>query len=154
MIAPRADHGIRKALLARVFIDHAQRPQQPLRVAVQLDDLVALRPAPTALERLRLALLLMDRPASARGLRSPSARAAIQQLLVHVLRRRGQEDHHRAFDRVLVRHQLAALRVFAGRGDLQPAFATATASAHRRRVRAPCCSAMARILCLRSVSPM
>ena len=117
VIAPRADHGIGKGLLLDVFIDDAQRSEQSLGIALQLNDLgaVVLRPHP--LDGLCLALLLVDRLGLLPLLVHREHDAAIQQLLVHVIRRGGQEDHHRAFHRVVVRHVLAAHRVFAGGRD-------------------------------------
>ena len=78
-------------------------------------DRVAVLPLEQPFDRLRLALHAMD------GLRLLAVfvdredHAAVQHLLVEIDGRRGQEDHHRPFDAVLMRQQAARRRVFAGR---------------------------------------
>ena len=119
VVAPCPRHGIREAALLQAFDHHIDRAQEPLRVAVQAHDLVPPRPRLQAFERLRLALLLMDGLGLFAVLVDRQHKAAIHQFLVHLVRRRRQEQHHRPLHRVLVRNQLAAHRVFAGAGDIQ-----------------------------------
>jgi hypothetical protein len=89
---------------------------------MQLHDPGPLAPCPQALGSARFALLPMDRPRLFAFLVHRERNAAVQQLLVHLVCCGREEEHHRAFDHVLVRHVLAAHRVFAGRGDIQLAF--------------------------------
>jgi tRNA C32,U32 (ribose-2'-O)-methylase TrmJ len=46
VIAARARHRIREALIFQVLDDHLHRAQEPLCIAVQADDLVLTHPAP------------------------------------------------------------------------------------------------------------
>ena len=123
IIAPRPRRRIREVgHLHGMVVCNLDGPEQPLRVAMQPHHLRAVAPRPQSLDGLRFALLLMDRPRLFLLFIHAQHQAAVQQLLVHVLRGRGQEDHHRAFDQVFMRHHLSVHRVFAGRCDLELAF--------------------------------
>ena len=79
-------------------------------------DFFALVPGQQAFEGLRLALLLVDRLRLRAVLVHGQHQAAIQKLFVQVYRRRGEEEHHRAFDAILVRDEppvVASLPVLA-----------------------------------------
>src|SRR5208283_730269 len=122
VIAPRADHVVGKGLLVRVLVHHADGLEQPLRVAVQPDQRGAFLPRPQTIDGLRLALLPVNGARLLAVLVDREHDATIQQFFVHVVRRRGEKEHHRAFHAVLVCHVLTAHRVLAGGGDLQHAF--------------------------------
>ena len=119
VVAACARHGVREAAFLQALDDHIDRAQETLRIAVQAHDLVPPPPRFQPVERLRFALLLMDGLGLLPVLIHRQHETAVHQFLVHLVRRRGQEEHHRAFDCVLVRNVLAAHRVFAGRGDIQ-----------------------------------
>jgi len=76
-----------------------------------------------AVERALDALQAMD----GLGLRAPLVHAqhnaAVQQLFVDLDGRRRQEDHHRTFHAVLLRHEVAGVGVLAGARNGQLAFA-------------------------------
>ena len=123
VVAPGPGHGIGEAAFLQALNRHIDRAQEPLRVAMQANDLVPPPPRFQPFERLRLALLLMDGLGLFAVLIHCQHETAVHQFLVHLVRRRGQEQHHRPLHRVLVRNQLAAHRVFAGTGDIQLALA-------------------------------
>ena len=111
-----------EAHFERVRVGDRKRTQQPLRVAMHGKDVDALLACPESLQRLRLALLLVNRPRLRLVLVHRQHHATVQQLFVDVDGRRGQEDHHRTLDPVFMRAQTARVRVLAGRGDAQLAF--------------------------------
>ena len=118
MIAPRPGQVVGEVgIVVHVIVDYGDGPQEPLRVAVQLHDLLPLPPRPESLDGLRFALLLVDGARLGLLFVHREHDAAIDQFLVYLLGRGGQEDHHRAFHDVFMRHQLAAHRVFARAGD-------------------------------------
>jgi hypothetical protein len=99
------------------------------------EDCTAVAPFEQPFERLRLALHPVDRAGLLAFFIDGEDQTAVQQLLVQLDRRRRQEDHHRAFDAVLVRDMTARFRVFAGRGDGQHALGLQQLQRVGRRVR-------------------
>ena len=72
-----------------------------------------LLPRPQPFERLRLALLFVDRLRLCAVLVHRQHQAAIQKFFVHVDRGRRQEDHHRPFHAILMRDEAACCGVLA-----------------------------------------
>ncbi|OQC68388.1 MAG: hypothetical protein BWX48_00059 [Verrucomicrobia bacterium ADurb.Bin006] len=107
----------------RERIDHGQRRQEPLRVAEFREQVFALLVREQARERAPLALHAMNALGLRRALVHRQRQTAVLQLLVQVNRGRRQEDHHRAFDVIFLRHHFAGRGVFAGAGDGEFAFA-------------------------------
>ena len=154
VIAPGARLRVEERQLPRVGIGDEDGLQEPLRVAMHGKDGAAVPPLEKPFKRLRLALHAMDglrlRPVFIDG----ENKTAIQHLLVEIDGRRRQEDHHRAFDAVLMREQAPRRRVFARAWRWSTRLRTATASTHRPRECTPSSSTMASTLCFKSCSPM
>ena len=74
-----------------------------------------MRPASVRRERCRC----LDRAGLLAALVDREHEAAIDQLLIHIDRSRGQEQHHRPLHPVLLGDQHAGRRVLAGGGDRQ-----------------------------------
>jgi hypothetical protein len=123
VVAARARQPVREAQLARIRIDYGDRPQQPLRVAMQRGNGLAAAPGQQAFERLRLTLPAVDGAGLLAVLVHRQRETAVEQLFVDLDGGGGEEDHHRAFDAVLMRDQAAGGRVLAGGSDRQHAFA-------------------------------
>ena len=79
-----------------IGVDHRQRFKETLGVLVELDHRLALVVGEQPVQRLALPLALVDRPGLLALLIHREHDAAVQQLLVHVDRRRGQHDRHGA----------------------------------------------------------
>ena len=113
VVAPRPGLAVEEGQFPRVRIGYEERLEQPLRVAMDCRIVFAVLPRQQPFERLRLALLFVD----GLGLRAVFVhrqhQAAIQQLFVQVYRRGGEEDHHRAFDAILMRDEPPRRGVFA-----------------------------------------
>ena len=122
VIAARARAIVEEGELVRVRIDHRQRPEQPLGVAMQADDVFPGLPREQAFQRAPGALQTVNRLGLLAVLVHREHQAAVEQLLVDLDRGGGQEDHHRTFDPVLLRHQVARGRILAGRCDSELAF--------------------------------
>ena len=123
LVAPGSHRLVRKGQARRVRAAHGDRPQQALGVLVQLADLRAPLAPDRALSRARQPLRLVNGDGLLPGLVHREHDAPVLQLLVEVDGGGGQEDRRRAFDVVLVGHQLARGRVLAGRGDGELALA-------------------------------
>ena len=122
VVAPGPRLRVVEGQLPRVGIDDRDRLQEPLRVAMHGKHRVAVPPPQQPFDRLRLALHSMDslrlRPVFIDG----ENKAAVQHFLVEIDGRGCQEDHHRAFDSILMGQQAPCRRVFAGAGDSQNTF--------------------------------
>ena len=90
---------------------------------MQPDNLAALVALQQSFERLGFPLQAMDCLRLLTVGVDGEHHAAIQQLLIDIDGRCGEEHHYRAFHAVLLRHQLARRRVLAGRSDAEHAFA-------------------------------
>ena len=121
---------------------------------MQREDRVPLPARQQAFERLLFPLQPVDRLRLLAVLVHRQHQAAIEQLLVDVDGRGGEEHHHRTFHAILMRDEPARLRVLARRCDRQHAFALqqlqrvggAAGALPLPRWPAPCA--------LRSISPM
>ena len=123
VVAPVARARRGKGQRRRERIDDVQRLQQPLRVAELFQQVFAFLVRDQARQRAALALHAMNAPGLLGALVHRQRQAAVLQLLVQVNGRGRQKNHHRAFNVIFLRHHLARLRVFAGAGDGQLAFA-------------------------------
>ena len=130
VVAPRPGPLRRERQLVGVGIHHGQRLQAAAaRCAAARSRSLPLLLQPQAFERPGLALQARGCARSAPGSRPPSAiRHRFCSSSSISIGRRRQEDHHRPFDVVFLRLHAARLRVLAGAGDGQFAFATAGAS--------------------------
>ena len=123
MISPGPGLVIEKGQLTREGISHVHRTQQPLRVAMHRQNVIAVAFGQQALKRLPLPLQPVNGACLLPVLVNRQHDAAIQKLFIDFDGRRRQKDHHRTFDAILVRDQTAVGRVFAGRSDGQLSFA-------------------------------
>ena len=114
VIAPRARAAVEEGQLARVGIHHQHGLQEPLRVAMHAEDFFALVPGQQPFDGLRFALLSVDRLRLRAVLVHGQHQTAVEKFFVEIDRRRGEEEHHRAFDAILVRDEPSGRGVFAG----------------------------------------
>ena len=108
---------VQKRELLRVRIRYEKRLQEALGVLVQRHHVPAVVVLQEAFERLRVPLTLVNRPRLLAPLVHGEHDAAVQKLLVHLERRRRQEDHHRALHAVFLRDEPPRRGVFARRCD-------------------------------------
>ena len=92
VIPPRPRSRIHEAQLLRVRIHDGKRPQEPLRVLLHLLDPPLALPREKSLQRLRPTLPPMDRLRLFPSFVHRQHETSIEQLLVHLDRRRRQED--------------------------------------------------------------
>jgi hypothetical protein len=123
VIPPGPGPAIQEAELGSEGVHHRDGRQQPLRVLMELDQPLALGAGQEAVQGPRRPLPLVDRPGLRAALVHREHQGAVGQLLVHLQRRRGQEQLHRTLHPVGMRHQLARLGILAGRGDGELALA-------------------------------
>ena len=109
-------------------------------------------PAPAGPPGSGPALLLLDRRCLLPALVDGQHHAAIEQLLIDVDGRGGEEQHYRAFHPVFLGDQLARLGIFAGTGNGQFPWLCRIFRAYAAW-RTPSSSAIPSTLCLRLVSP-
>ena len=105
VVAPRARPAVQERQLAGVRIGNEDRFQKPLRIAMHAEDLFALLPRQQSFDGLRLALFFVDRLRLRAVLVHRQHQATIQKFFIQVDGRRREEEHHRAFDAVLVRDE-------------------------------------------------
>ena len=117
MIAPGPRLTIRKAQISRIRIHHLQGPEQALRRLMQSRHSAPIHLRQQALQGLALPLHHMNRPRLIPAFIDCENHAAIQKLLINVDRCRRQEQHHRAFHPVFLRHQLPRRIILARRGN-------------------------------------
>ena len=122
MVAAAAGLLVEKGQLCGVGIDDGQWAQQALGVAVQGQQVLALLPCQQAVQRALGALALVDGLGLFSSLIDAEHQTAVQKLFVDLNRGGGQKNHHRPFDAVFLRHQIAGGRVFSGAGNGQLAF--------------------------------
>ena len=154
MIAPGAGLVGEEGQAVGVGVDHGQGAQEALGVLMQGEQAGFVLPGGQPRQGALLALAAVDGFGLLAAFVHREHEAAVHQFLVDLDGRRRQEDHDRAFDAVLLGDEVAGSRVFARRWQSSIRLRTARASGHRRREQHLASSAMARILCLRFVSPM
>ena len=135
MVAPRARAVVEEGQPVGERVDHRERSQQPLRVAMQAQHLAFAFLGDEAVERATEPLLPMDGCGLLAAFVHAQDQAAVHQLFVDVDGRGGQEEHDGSTDLVLLRDQVAG-RVGAGARDGQLAFALQELQGIRRAVRA------------------
>jgi len=84
VIAASARLAVEEGQLAGVGVGHEDRLEQPLRVAMQLEHLLAFMPGEQALQRLRFPLLAVDRLGLLAVLVHRQHQATVQQFFVQV----------------------------------------------------------------------
>jgi len=92
---------VKESKLPRKRISHVHRAQEPLRIAMHCQDVVAFALSQQALECLPLALQPVNGPRLFSVLIDSQHDAAIQELFIYFNGRRSQQDHHRTFNPVL-----------------------------------------------------
>lgn len=118
VVATRTHPAASEGQLRRERIDHVQRAEEPLCVAVKLDDVLALLACEEVLQGLRSPLPVMNGARLLGALIEGEDQAPIEQLFVHVAGRR-HEERHRSLHPVFVRGEPAGGRVLARAGDDQ-----------------------------------
>ncbi|CAE6943737.1 hypothetical protein R69927_07819 [Paraburkholderia domus] len=95
------------------------RLEQPLRVAMQFNDVLLVRLGQQPFERLFRPLPCVNLARLLPALVDRQHQTPVQQFLVDVDRGRRQHQHDRAFHTILLRHQVARRLVLARRCDRQ-----------------------------------
>jgi hypothetical protein len=117
VIAPGPRPIIQERQPVGIGVHHGQRLDQPLRVLMGFEDRLALGLGQKAGERAPLALRGVDRRRLFSPLIEGEHQTPVEQFLIDLRRRRGQCDHHRPLNAVLLGDQFAGGRILGGRGD-------------------------------------